>query len=328
MKGVRRMFYRLKMKLRALAAEKGWFKHFYDFAHFLKGRVSRLKSDRRFALDDYKASTGKKLNLDHPVTFDDKVWWLKLHNRDPLLTRCSDKYAVRGYVEECGLGHLLNDLYGVYEKAEDIDFEKLPDQFILKTNHGCATNVICRDKASFDRAAAVAKLSRALKENYYHKSREWNYKHIKPRVICERLLEEKSPAGLVDYRFLCFDGVCKLVFADIETSNPDGTHYVNARRNVYDTAFNLLPVRFSRENYDPALVPKPARFDEMLRCAEILAKPFAHCRVDFYHVDGAVIFGEITFHHAGGVNRIDPPEWNFTLGSWIDLNSKKIVRLP
>lgn len=284
--------------------------------------------DRQFAFKKYKTITGKALNLDNPVTYDDKVWWLKLNNRDPLMTKCSDKYLVRDYVKERGLGQILNELYGVYDNAEDIDFDMLPDRFILKTTHGCGGIIVCSAKAEFPVEKAVKRMNEGLSSNYFIQSREWNYKDIKPRIICERLFEkeESGEAGLVDYRFMCFDGVVKMVLVDIDTLDEKGSHRHDARRNVYDENFNLLDIRFTRPRFDPALVPKPENFDEMRSFAEILSEPFPHCRVDFYNLKGKIVFGEITFYHAGGSNIIEPEEWETTLGGWIDLNSPKVIK--
>jgi hypothetical protein len=322
------MVYQVKNKIRKLSHTNKVLKKIYSFANRVKVHTLSNVSDRKFAMMKYKENTGEKLNLDNPVTFDDKVWWLKLNNRNPMITKCSDKYLVREYVTECGLGHILNELYGVYKNANDIDFDKLPNSFILKCNHGCGGNIICKDKATFSQEKAIKKLNETLKSNYYLQSREWNYKNIQPRIICEKLFEDTdmNPGGLVDYRFLCFDGVVKCVFVDVDTCAEDGTHRHDARRNVYDKDFNILNVRVTRENFDRGLVKKPTNYDEMRSCAETLSKPFAHCRVDLYNINGKIYFGEITFYHAGGSNKIEPEEWAYKLGSWIDLNSQSIIK--
>lgn len=291
----------------------------YKKAHAIKINSMKKLSDIDFANKIYHDNTGGYLNLIAPQTFDEKQWWFKIYYRDPLMTICADKYRIREYVRECGLEHILNELYGVYTNAVDISFEDLPEMFILKTNHGCGGNFICKNKSRFPQKKVVRKLNRLLKKNYYHESREWVYKDIPPRIIAEKLLLNDNGEPLIDYRLLCFNGKCQYVFIDIDTCDETGRHMVNAKRNVYDNNMNLLDVKVSRERFDSKLVKKPIHFEEMLKYAEILSKPFPFCRVDFYYINEQVILGEITFFHAGGTSVIDPPEMAYKMGELIEL---------
>ncbi len=289
-------------------------------------RRSMAVSDMEFAQALYMKKTGKKLNLEAPVTYDEKLWYLKLSNRDPLLTRCSDKYLVRRYVEECGLGHILNELYGVYQNANDIEFADLPSPCFFKCNHTSGYNAIYDRDKHFDKKDFIRRFNLALQQNYYAISREWNYKNIEPCIICERVLSDPlSPVGLVDYRVFCFGGKAKMLVVGIGTCLEDGSHSGTGRRNIYDLDFNYEQVTMNYENFPPEIVPKPANYDKMISYAEILAAPFAHCRVDFYNIDGDIYFGEMTFYQGGALNNIDPEEWSIKLGDWIDLTGYELI---
>jgi len=313
------MMNKLKQKIHELTEKYSIVDIAYKSAHGVKVHFRKKLNDIDFAKKYYLERTRKILNLEHPLTFDEKQWWLKLYYRDPLMTICADKFLIRNYVNECGLGHILNDLYGVYACAEEIDLEKLPEKFILKTNHGCGGNFICQDKNSFQKDKVFKKLNKLLKTNYYDQSREWVYRDIPPRIIAEKLLINTNGDPLVDYRMLCFDGKCRCVFVDIDTCDETGKHKVNAKRNVYDENMNLINIQVTRERFDPSLVSKPLQFNKMREYAEILSKPFPFCRVDFYYVDERIILGEMTFFHAGGCSTISPPEIAYEMGEWIKL---------
>ena len=279
----------------------------------------RIRSDKTFFSKAFQKNTGRKMNWENPVTFDEKQLWLKMYYRNPLCVRCSDKYAVRSYVEGKGLGAILNPLYAVFDSVDAITWETLPDRFYMKTNHGSACNIRCNGLSGFDKEAAIKKLRRSMRENYYYESREWNYRDIKRKILVEAIIEPKEPAGLIDYRFLCCNGRCEYLFVDIDTADEEGNHRHDARRNVYDREMQLMDVTVSRPRFDPKLVQKPANFDEMLRDAETLSGTFPFCRVDLYNVGGKIVFGELTFFHAGGLSHITPEEWEYRLGENIDI---------
>lgn len=315
------MFYSIKRKIRYVSNKNKFIKEIYLLANRIKIKLLAKLSDETFAKIVYKENTGRKLDLKNPTTFNEKLWWLKLNNRDPLLTICSDKYKVREYVKSCGLEHILTKLYGVYDNAEDINFDELPPKAFIKTNHGSGMNIIWDKNKPFNISKFRKKFNKALKQNYYWQSREWNYKNIEPKIIVEEFLED-SP--FVDYKFMCFDGKVKLVFAEIGICDADGTHNPFSKRNVYDRNFNYLNIKVGREQFDKSLISKPKNFDKMIEYAEILSKPFPHCRVDLYNINGKIYFGEITFYHGGGYQKITPVEWDKRMGDWINLNSDKI----
>lgn len=316
------MIYTIKNALRGCSKRGGLYRVIYLTLNRLKTRLFFKVSDRKFAIIKYRENTGMKLNLDNPKNFNEKLWWLKLNNKDPLLTECSDKVRVRGYVARSGLSKILSTVEGVYNDPDDIEFDKLKGRFFIKCNHGSGANIVYDSGEYFDRKRFVKMFKLALKNNYYYQSREWNYKNIAPKILVENFIN--SPNGLVDYRFLCFDGRVKLVFVDIETAAADGEHNPYARRNVYNSKFELQDFTVGRVAYDPALVEKPHNFHEMIDIAEKLSAPFIFCRVDLYNIEGAIKFGEITFYPGGATQGISSKEWDVKMGSWIDLNSDKI----
>ncbi|MEA4986609.1 MAG: ATP-grasp fold amidoligase family protein, partial [Anaerovorax sp.] len=279
----------------------------------------RFVDDETFAQITHKGITGKKLDLINPKTFDEKLWWLKLNDKNPLLTICSDKVMVRNYVKDKIGENILNEIYNIYDNVEEIDIKNLPKNFFLKCNHMSGGNLLCNDKELFDLKSAKRKLKKLLKKNYYYQSREWNYKNIVPQIICEKVLLNNDGSPLIDYRFFCFNKKCKIIVVDINTSDENGIHREDVKRNVYDNRFNLLNVKITRENFDSTLVRKPEKLDIMIEYAEKLAEPFVQCRVDFYYVNNNIYFGEMTFYHASGNNVIFPVEFDSYLGNLIEI---------
>jgi hypothetical protein len=297
-------------------------RYYWMIYSWYKANRNMKLSDEEFAQQDFYKSCGKLLNLDNPQTYDEKLWWLKLNNRDPLLTKCSDKYLVREYVQECGLSHILNKLYGVYEDAREIDFSNFNQPTFLKCNHTSGYNIIYYPNKKFDRKDFINRFNFALKQNYYVQSREWNYKNIEPKIIAEEVLYNEDGSLPVDYKFLCFNGEPKLLYMMFGTSNEKGEHASKENRymNIYDMDFNLTNITQGFNIFKEKKVEKPKLFEEMKRYAKILSSPFECCRVDFYLVKGKIFFGEITFYDGGGCNNTQPTEWDLLIGSWINLN--------
>lgn len=278
-------------------------------------------SDKEFALSMYKSRTGKELNIENPVTFDEKLWYLKLNNRDPLLTVCSDKYKVREYVTECGLGGILNDLYGVWDDARKIDFSALPSPCFLKCNHTSGANIIYDRNKKFDKRDFIRTFNFMLKQNYYYGSREWNYKNIETKIIAEKVLYDRNGNLPLDYKFMCFSGEPKIMYLSKDTCDVEGHHSGKLQKlNYYDMDFNLLEISGAGMQNISEKIEKPSTWEEMKEYAAILSKPFPFCRVDFYSVDGKVYFGEITFYPTGGCQDLKPEKWEKTLGEWIDIS--------
>lgn len=258
---------------------------------------------------------GYKVDFEQPRTFNEKLQWLKLHDRKALYTQLVDKYEVRKYVaEKIGDEHLIPLLGGPWDSVDEIDFDSLPSQFVLKTTHDCGGIVICTDRSCFDIEKAKAKLSKHLKRTYYCGNREWPYKNVKPRIIAEQYMSDGFGRGLRDYKWYCFNGEPKymLIVADRFTGG--------AKKNVanFDMNFELLPFQNSGAVYNRELT-KPATFDEMKEIAKQLSSGIPHVRVDLYEVDGKVFFGELTFYDSSGTARFDPPEWDEIIGSWLEL---------
>lgn len=260
----------------------------------------------------YKQKTGKDLDLNNPLTYNEKLQWIKLFWRDPVVENCVDKLAVREYVKEKGLGHILNDLIGVYENIKQIDFNLLPDKFVLKANHGSGWNIICDDKSKLNLRLTKNLLRRWMHANYYYETCEWVYKNIKPKIICEKFLEDSSVGGLKDYKIFCFNGEPKLIQVDIDRRT-------SHKRNIYDLNWNYVPVSIKYPTAPEIQIPKPVNLDEMLHYARILSDGFPHVRVDFYIIDRKIIFGELTFIHGAGYEKITPESYNVLMGTWFEL---------
>jgi hypothetical protein len=266
----------------------------------------------------FRVRMKKELDLENPKTYNEKLQWLKLYDRKPIYTTMVDKHGAKKYVADIiGEEHIIPTI-GVWDKFGDIDFDSLPEQFVLKCTHDSGGLVICKDKKKLNVSAAKKKISKSLKKNFYLRLREWPYKDVKPRIIAEKYMEDTETAELRDYKFFCFNGEAKMIFIATERQKQGE----ETKFDFFDMDFNLLPFTNGHPN---AQVPpkKPKCFDEMRTLAEKLSKDIPHVRVDFYEVDGKVYFGEMTFFHWSGMVPFDPPEWDEKIGSWIELPAKK-----
>jgi len=274
-----------------------------------------------YAQITYYIKCKKFLNLKEPHTFDERIWWLKFHYFNPLMTPCSDKWEVRKYVANCGLENILNECYGHYDSVDAINLDDIPnEEFFLKVNNTSGGNLLCF-KSSFDKEKIRNEFTTLLHDNFYWHGREFNYKYIKPYILAEKVLKADNDIGLIDYKFLCFQGEPKLLFMDIGVANADGTHAEDYYRNIYDIDFNLVTdMKETRDTYRVEDIKKPEAWNFMLDCCRRLSKPFPHCRVDLYYVEGKVYFGEITFFHGSGYNEFEPYEKDLMVGSWIPLD--------
>lgn len=270
--------------------------------------------DDEYLKKKFKATMGYELDLDNPKTFNEKLQWLKLHDRKPIYTTMVDKYEVKKYVADIiGEEHIIPTL-GVWNHFDEIDFDELPNQFVLKCTHDSGGLVIVRDKKKLNKAAARKKIETCLERNFYYHGREWPYKDVKPRIIAEKYMEDSITADLRDYKFFSFDGVVKALFiaTDRQTKGEE------TKFDFYDMEFKHLDLK---NGHDNANVPpaRPERFEEMKKYAEVLSKNIPQLRVDFYEVNGQVYFGELTFAHWGGMMPFEPEKWDYTFGSWIKL---------
>jgi len=292
-----------------------------DYKKIIRSRNMRLKllklfdfiPDKEMIKLQYRIKVGKKLNLKNPQRYTEKLQWYKLYYRDPLMVKCVDKYHVREYIESMGLGNILNDLYNVYDNECEINFNELPEQFVLKTTNGGGGNniIICNNKNSFDEEKCRKQLHNWLIPKKKSSGREWVYENIKPRIIAERLLPRDSNNDLPDYKFFCFDGKVFCLYTMIDYTD----NHENGKLGFFDTDFNQLPYR--RLDFKPIdrKLEKPVNFRKMIDIAETLSKPFPHVRVDLYNINGQIVFGELTFFNASGYTRFEPDEFDFILGA-------------
>lgn len=269
----------------------------------------------------YKFSLGKRLNLRNPQTYNEKLQWLKLYDRNPLYTQLVDKYEVKEYVSNIiGAEHVIKTI-GCWNNVGEINWDILPNQFVLKTTHGGGNSgvVICKNKASFDKAKAIEKLSLSMKEDLYKKSKEWPYKNVKKAILAEEYIENNSTNDLKDYKFFCFNGKVKALFIGSERQVPGE----EVKFDFFDENFQHLEIKHGHPN-SKSLPPKPKKFEEMKIIASKLSKDFPHVRIDLYEANGVIYFGEITFYHHGGFVPFEPEKWDKIFGSWITLPNSEI----
>ena len=262
----------------------------------------------------YRSVFKKKLDLKNPKTFNEKLQWLKLYDRKPEYTMMVDKYEVKKYIAETIGEEYVIPTLGVWDRFEDIDFDKLPNQFVLKCTHDSGGLVICRDKSKLDIDKAKKKIKKSLKRNYYWSGREWPYKNVKPRIIAEKYMEDTRVGELPDYKFFCFNGKCKMMF--IATNRSKGSDEI--KFDFFDEKFNKLPFTQGHPNSD-VLSSKPEKFYEMIELAEKLSQGVKQVRIDFYEVNGKIYFGEYTLFHYSGFTPIYPNEWDEKLGKLINI---------
>ena len=273
-----------------------------------------MVSDEQLIRQKFKKRLGRELNLNNPVKYNDKLQWLKLNWYDPIATKCADKYEVREIIKEKIGEKYLNELIAVYESVDEIDINKLPDKFVLKGTHGSGFNIICEDKSKMNWDEEFKKMRRWLRTYYYLQNREWVYKDIKPRIICEKYLDQDDGDELRDYRFFCFNGEPKFITVDFSITDKKRT-----RRNLYDLEWNLMDAEISYPKETNIKVNKPEKLEEMIELSKRLSSGFPHARVDFYYIDNKIIFGEITFFHQSGMGKIVPEDFEIKMGEWIEL---------
>ena len=280
-------------------------------------KLTHIIPDALYLKLRYRARFHQKLNLKNPKTFSEKIQWLKLYDRRPEYSMMVDKYEVKKYVADLIGEEYIIPTLNVWNSFDEIDFDTLPDQFVLKCTHDSGGLVICNDKATFDIEAAKKKIEASMKAKYYYHGREWSYKNVKPRIIAEEYMEDATTKDLRDYKFFAFNGDVKMLFIATERQEKDS----ETKFDFFDMEFNHLPFRNGHPNADvpPA---KPQNFELMKELASKLSKGIPHVRVDFYEVNGKVYFGELTFCHWSGLMPFEPHEWDEKLGSWLELPQK------
>jgi hypothetical protein len=274
--------------------------------------------EKRFVNKQYRSVFNKKPDLHSPQTFNEKIQWLKLYGeRNSEFSKLVDKLSVREYVANRVGARYLNNLLGVYDDVRQINYEELPDKFVLRLNHGSGWNIICNNKYEINWIRAKEKLERWLNSNYYDISKEWVYREIQPKILCESFLSNEldyygdESIGLLDYKFFCFDREPKFVQVDID-------RYSDHKRNFYDLNWVKQPFTTAHSQYS-GNIPKPENFDEMKWIAKELCPKYPFARIDLYNLQGKIYFGEITIFQEGGHGQVYPPEYDFILGELINL---------
>ena len=298
------------------------FRCFYDqdyrYNVLLNKGVYRNVRDEEVLERLYYIHFREKLNLENPKTYTEKLQWLKLYDHQPIYTKMVDKAGAKDFVaERVGEEYIIPTL-GIWDRFEDIDFDKLPERFVLKCTHDSGSYVICNDKKVFDVDKAKKKINKALKREYYYLYREWPYKNIKPRIIAEEYMEDTDDAELRDYKFFTFGGVPKVLYITQGRGKNQPTV-----ADFFDMDFNHLPFTIDHDMGEKLPHP-PKNFEEMKRIAAALSKGTPQLRVDFYEVNGKVYFGEMTFFHCSGFDGFHPEEWDEIFGDWVILPEKTV----
>lgn len=295
----------------------------------LNSRISRFLTDRLYLKMRFRASMGRKLNINNPQTFNEKLQWMKLYNRNPDYTRMVDKYEVKKYVSNIIGEEYVIPTLGIWDSFDEIDFNSLPDSFVLKCTHDSGGLVICKNKSNLDLNVARKKISESLSRNYYYHGREWPYKNVKPRIIAEKYMTDMNGTccnndndfgrnvceELKDYKFYCFNGIVKLVMLNSDRFSTEPT-----KADYFDKNFKHLDLKWGYENAK-TLPEKPEQFERMCAIAEKLSKNIPHVRVDMYLSENKIYFGELTFYDGSGFDKIEPIEWDYRIGEWVDLKN-------
>ena len=265
----------------------------------------------------FKDCYGYDLDLENPKTLSEKMMWLRVYDNTPLKTKCADKYAVREYIKEKIGEEYLIPLLGVYDNFGDIDFDKLPNQFVMKCNHGCGYNIIVKDKSAFNKEEAKTKINTWLSEDFSAKFGEIHYSPIKRKIIIEQYIENLD-GEIQDYKYFCFNG--KPYYILYCTNRKSGI----LKNSFFDLTFKNMQFHYCGELFTKELEP-PQNLNLMTEIAEKLCKEFKHVRVDLYNIEGKIYFGELTFTGYGGYYNFNPPEWNIKLGELLDINTPQTL---
>lgn len=297
------------------ASIKTWIKHPWTiWLSFARRGLLNCLPDKAYLSIIYRAKLGRRLDWKHPKTYNEKLQWLKVYDRKSIYNIMVDKYEAKHFASErIGHQYVVPVLGGPWKSFDEIDFDSLPEQFVLKTTHDCGGVLICKNKMQLDISAARAFIEKHLDSNYYLNCREWPYKDIEPRIFAEKYLSDLED-DLRDYKFFCFDGVPKLMFIASERQNQEQ----ETKFDFFDMDFNHLPIINGHPNADYTIA-KPANFECMKELAAVLSAGVPHVRVDFYESNGQLYLGELTFSHWGGFVPFEPAGWDEIIGSWLVL---------
>lgn len=284
----------------------------YKIAAFLLRKLGGGIDDKTYLEWMYRFQMHKKLDLENPVTFNEKLQWLKLYNRKPEFTVMVDKVKAKDYVaERIGRQYIIPTL-GVWDDPDDIDFDKLPDQFVLKCNHDSGGLVICKDKSKLDIKKAKKKLRKSLNNDFYKMFREGAYKDVPRKILAEKYMTDESGTELKDYKVFNFNGEPEIIQVDFD-------RFTEHKRNIYGKDWKRIEMEIEYPSDKNRKIARPESLDEMLSLAKKLAEGIPHVRTDFYSIGGKLFFGELTFYHGGGYEKFRPEEWDKRLGDLIIL---------
>lgn len=269
-------------------------------------------SDELFLKLYFYCVMGYKLDLENPNTYNEKLQWLKLYERKKEFCNLVDKYEVREYIKSTIGEKYLVPLIGLYNNEEEIEWNELPEEFVLKCTHSSASVIICKNKSGMVEDIEKRKLKKWLKKNIFYYGREWPYKDLKPRIVCEKLMKDKNGELPKDYKIFCFNGEPKAI------SVHDGRFTNEYTHDIYDVNWEKIDVERGIKN-SKVIKEKPKNFDEMIKISKILSKNLKHVRVDLYNLDGKIYFGELTFFTASGFQKFEPNEYDYIWGKWINI---------
>lgn len=278
-------------------------------------------NDKTYIKIWYFLVNAKKLDLNNPKTYNEKLQWLKLYDRNPLYTTLVDKVKVKEYIaNKIGEEYLIPTI-GVWNSPEEIDFDSLPNRFVLKCNHNSGTGMfICKDKSKVtkEKWSLVKKdLLKGLKEDYFLGKREWPYKNVPRKILAEKYMVDESGVELKDYKIFNFNGKPQFVEVDFD-------RFINHKRNIYTTDWEYIDMEIQYKSYSSYQIPKPKCLNKMLEIAKILSVGIPHVRTDFYVINNRIYFGEMTFFHESGIGEFRPEQWNYKFGELLVLPKSKI----
>lgn len=290
-------------------------KFLFGLLDFIRVKVLRILSDKAYIKLMFRIRVGHRLNLKNPQSFNEKLQWLKLYDRKDIYTDMVDKYKVREIIKERIGEEYLIPLLGVYDHFDDINFDKLPNQFVIKCNHDSGSVVICKDKKTFDYDVAKEKIEKALKRDYYLNGREWPYKNVERKIVVEEYIHGLDDADVRDYKFFMFNG--KLAYILVCSDR-----FKSLKFTFFDKNIKFMNCRQSNAEYDKS-IKLPKNYKKMIELAEKLSIETIQVRVDFYNIEGKIYFGELTFFDSSGYAKFTPEEWDYKLGKMLKLPINK-----
>lgn len=286
----------------------------YYACELVLNQLAPYVSDENFVKWKYYLNFHKRLDLRNPQTFNEKLQWLKLYDQHEEYTQLVDKYEAKQFVASIIGKEYIIPTIGVYDSIEEIDFEYLPQQFVIKCTHNSGGIIVCKDKQILDIKNSCKQLEKWLKVNPYWKNREYPYKNVKPRIIIEQYMEDESGYELKDYKFFCFDGEPKCLFVATDR----GKEGEETKFDFFDLEWNHLPFTNGHPNSKQS-ISKPNSFENMIEISRRLSQGFPHVRVDLYNINGRIYFGELTFFHWSGLTPFVPEEWDYRFGEFLNL---------